>query len=309
MFVLRPFIGDWSGSSTLRAVGLLLAVFALSGCAEKPRDDQPGYPLTGKIVEVIPERNILVVSHDEIPDYMPAMTMEFSVSPGDLANASVGQSIRARLIPAEGTFRLERIWPNDRMSDGIIDQTGKRLMEDTVIRGSQVFREVGEEIPFFALFDQTGQVVRTDRFRGKKLVINFIYTRCPVPTMCPAATQRMIQLQKAAKEAGLENVELISITLDPDYDTPGVLRQYAEGYGIDTSNYSFLTGPRAAVANLMEQFGILLDPAEGFSSHTLGTVVVDQGGTIRHRVFGSTWMVSDFMDNLRKLDLTENASK
>lgn len=283
-------------------LSLLILLFFSVNCAGPQKDDQPGYPLTGEIIDIVPERGVLVVRHDEIPNYMPAMTMEFTVSPGDLANAKVGQLIRARLIPTEDTYRLEQIWPNDKMSQGIIDQTGRILVEDTSIRGSRAFREVGENLPSFALYDQNGDVLQVDRLRGQKLVINFIYTRCPVPNMCPAATQRMIQLQAAAREAEVEDVRLISITLDPEYDTPGVLRQYAESYQIDTSNYSFLTGPKQAVIHLMEQFGILVDEEKGLSAHTLGTVVVDGSGTIRHRVFGSNWMVGDFLQSLQAID-------
>jgi protein SCO1 len=278
-----------------------LIVLLLFGCSPRDGDDQPGYPLRGEILEVHGDRNVLVVRHEEIPGYMPAMTMEFSVSEGDLANAAPGQNIRARLIESDGRFRLERIWPVDPMAEGIVDRTGRALRQDTVIRGSKVFREVGEPVPAFALFDQNGQVVQVDRFRGRRIALNFIYTRCPVPEMCPAATQRMIQLQEAAREAGIENFELISISLDPEYDTPGVLRQYAESYRIDTSNFSLLTGPERAVADLMDQMGILVNRAEGLSSHTLGTILVDEGGVIRHRVFGSNWMVNDFLQRLKEL--------
>lgn len=276
-------------------------VLVAGGCSRSAEDTAPGHPLVGEVLEVDEERRVLVVRHEEIPDYMPAMTMEFRVSPGDLANAAPGQRIRARLIENEGEFRLERIWPADRMGEGIVEQTSRSLRQDTVIRGSKVFREVGEQVPSFALYDQNGQVVQIDRYRGRNLLINFIYTRCPVPTMCPAATQRMIRLQEAAKEAGVENFELVSISLDPEYDTPGVLRQYADNLNIDTGNYSFLTGPESAVADLMEQLGILVDRSKDLSSHTLGTILVDEKGTIRHRVFGSNWMVSDFLKRLQDL--------
>lgn len=286
----------------LTVSGLVVAGVFLSGCPAGPEDDEPGSLLVGEIVEILPEKRALVVSHEAVEGYGPAGTGEFLVSPGDLANAEVGKRIRGRLVEHSGAYHLERIWRVDRMSEGIIDRTSRQLMEDTIIRGSRVFREVGETMPAFALYDQSGSVVQINRYRGRRLVLNFIYTRCPSPEMCPAATQRMIQLQTAAREAGIENFELVSITLDPEFDTPGVLREYAERHHIDTSNFSFLTGPVTAIANLMEQFGILIDPEVGFESHTLGTMLVDETGTIRHRIFGSNWMVSDFLQRLKALD-------
>ncbi len=278
------------------------AVFLAAGCSGNSTDDDlPGYPITGEILEVKPADNILVVKHEEIPGYMPAMTMEFSASAGDVANAAPGQRIRARLIEQEGNFRLERIWPADPVAESVVEKTGRSLRQDTTIRGSKAFREVGEAIPAFALYDQNGNVVQVDRFQGRRFVLNFIYTRCPVPEMCPAATQRMIQLQEAAKEAGIENFELISISLDPEFDTPGVLKAYAEAHKIDTSNYLFLTGPESAVADLMEQMGILVDRDGELSSHTLGTILVDEKGVIRHRVFGTNWMVGDFLQRLEAI--------
>lgn len=278
----------------------VLGALTLSGC--RPGSDEAGHVLLGEVIEVDAVRSTVLVRHDEIAGFKAAAVSEFKVSAGDLANAVPGKQIRGRVIEHSGAVHLDRIWAADRMAEGIMDKTGRRLMEDTIIRGSGVFREVGEVIPAFALYDQTGTVVQVNRYRGRQLVLNFIYTRCPSPDMCQAATQRMIQLQQAAKEAGVENFELVSITLDPDYDTPGVLREYAESYGIDTSNFSFLTGPDSAIQNLMEQFGIRVDPEVGFESHTMGTMLVDSGGTIRHRVFGSNWMVGDFLDQLKTID-------
>lgn len=283
--------------------GLLLTILALgfAGCSGGGADAEPGRAFTGEIVEVLTDEGALVVEHEELGD-LPGGATKFRVSAGDLANAEVGRRIRARLVEQAGERRLVRIWPVDRMAEGIIEQSDIALREDTINRGSAAFREVGEEVPEFALYDQSGEVVRSSRYRGKKVVLNFIYTRCPSPEMCPAATQRMKQLQDAAREAGIGNFELVSITLDPDYDTPGVLREYAKQYGIDTANFSFLTGPDSAIANLMEQFGILIDPTVGVEAHTLGTMLVDETGTIRHRVFGSNWMVGDFLQRLKALE-------
>lgn len=300
MFVLAKWVGMFRTSPSGFVFWGFLWVVTLMvwGCSFGPQEEELGHVLVGEVREVIPERSSLIVRHEAIRGYQEAGETEFKVSAGDLANAEVGKEIRGRVMEHSGAVYLDRVWRVDRMSQGILDRTGRQLMEDTIVRGSRSFREVGEVIPAFALYDQTGTVVQVNRYRGRNLVINFIYTRCPSPQMCPAATQRMIQLQQAAREAGIENFELVSITLDPDYDTPGVLREYAERNGIDTSNFSFLTGPDSAIQNLMEQFGILVDPEIGFESHTLGTMLVDPTGTIRHRVFGSNWMVGDFMDRL-----------
>jgi protein SCO1 len=304
MVVLAKSVGVFRArSGRIGLLGLLFVVsLMVGGCGFGPQEEELGYALEGVVREVIPERTALIVRHEAIRGYKEAGETEFKVSAGDLANAVVGKEIRGRVMEHSGAVYLDRIWRVDRMSQGILDRTGRQLMEDTIVRGSRSFREVGEVIPAFALYDQTGTVVQVNRYRGRNLALNFIYTRCPSPQMCPAATQRMIQLQQAAREAGVENFELVSITLDPDYDTPGVLREYAERNGIDTSNFSFLTGPDSAIQNLMEQFGILVDPEIGFESHTLGTMLVDSRGTIRHRVFGSNWMVGDFMDRLLMIE-------
>ncbi|MBM3856134.1 MAG: copper-binding protein [Verrucomicrobia bacterium] len=80
---------------------------------------QERYAITGEIVRLEPERQVLVVRHDEVPGYMPAMTMEFLVSAGELARAKPGQRIRAEMIPSQGgDFRLEKIWPDERTVEG-----------------------------------------------------------------------------------------------------------------------------------------------------------------------------------------------
>ncbi len=286
--------GRWAFS----AVGAAMIAVLLSACSPSGETD-PVHLLSGEIIEVDADAGKLLVEHGDIPGLLEAGATAFRVSRGDLANAKAGQRVRARVVESGGEKRLEQIWPDDRLSRGIIDQTTLALRQDTMTRGSRAFREVGEEAPAFALFNQDGEVVRINRYRGKALVVNFIYTRCPVPHMCPAATMRMAQLQEEARDAGIEDFELISITLDPDFDTPGVLREYADRYDIDTENFSFLTGPQNAINDLMAQMGIIIEG--DVSNHTLGTALIDPAGTIRHRVFGSNWMVSDFLERLKAL--------
>ena len=294
-------------SNTLLGV-LALALLTGSACSRQDAEKEAPteapeitYPLTGEILVVDREKNRLLVKHDEIPDYMPAMTMEFIASPGDVANAKEGQRIRAVLVPSDnGDFLLRNIWPDDQVTKANVNASADALRQDTLIRGRGAYREVGEKLPDFSLYDQTGEVVQSSRFRGRQIMLNFIFTRCPVATMCPASTMKMMETQRLANEAGVETLELISITLDPEYDTPGVLRDYATSRGIDTSNFSFLTGPERAIKDLLKQFGVIANFDGSILKHTLTTLLISKDGKIIHRADGTLWEPRDFVGKMRR---------
>lgn len=265
----------------------------------------PRFPVSGEIISADVENRVLIVTHAEIPGYMPEMTMEFRVSAGDARNAKPGQRIRAELVErvnaqGEPDYYLERIWPDDAVTIRALDAAAKALAQDTATRGRGVYREVGEASPDFTLLDQEGRTVTANRFRGKKVMMNFIFTRCPIATMCPAATQKMLELQDAAKKAGVQDVEFVSITLDPEFDTPGVLKDYAEARGLDTSNWSFLTGPDAAVRHLLAQMGIIREFEGATIKHNLATLLIGPDGRILHRVDGSRWDTQEFLPRMQR---------
>jgi len=252
-------------------------------------------------VSIDAARKVLIVKHEEIKGYMPAMTMEFIVAAGDLALAKPGQHIRADMIPSkDGDFRLEKIWPDDAAAAAAIAASARALHEDTHNRGKNAYREIGETMPEFSLYDQEGRVVPSGRFRGKKIMLNFIFTRCPVATMCPASTAKMMMTQKLARDAGVPNIEFVSITLDPAYDTPGVLKDYALARGIDTANFSFLTGPEPAIRDLLAQFGVIAEFEGDLIKHTLATLLIGENGKIIHRADGSAWEPPEFVAKMQK---------
>ncbi|MFT3784504.1 MAG: SCO family protein [Nibricoccus sp.] len=290
---------------------ILLVMTAFSGCGKKPEpaagesttaaNGEKSYPLTGEILAIDNGAKTLRVRHDEIKGLMPAMTMDFDVNDGDLANARVGQRIRAKLVATgNGDFHLENIWPADPADTAAVQGAAEALNQETMIRGQHAYREVGENAPQFTLFDQDGKVVKSDRFRGRQVMLNFIFTRCQVAKMCPAAVARFQQVQRFAREQGVNNLELLSISLDPAYDTPGVLKTYAHQRAIDTSNYSFLTGPEAAIKNLLAQFGVLREFKGDLVNHTATTLLINEDGKIVHRADGSTWDVQDFVQKLKR---------
>ncbi len=282
---------------------MLLAACSRPGQTATIDDGVPGekhWPLHGQIVSVDAPHQTLRVQHEEIVGLMPAMTMDYAVGPGDLANAKPGERIRGDLVQNGGDFRLEKIFPDDTATNATIDAAAKALSQDTMVRGPHPFREVGETAPDFALYDQDGHVVQMGRFRGKQIMLNFIYTRCPIATMCPTSTAKMIMTQKLAREAGVKNLELISISLDPVYDTPGVLKDYTQARGIDLSNFSFLTGPKNAVQDLLAQFGVIAEFKDGLLNHTLATLLIDGNGTIVWRADGGEWDPAEFVGKMKK---------
>lgn len=285
-------------------VFLLANLVLLTGCGAggkdgSARDAAPGHALTGQVISVDPDRQTVLVDHDEIPGYMPPMVMEFAVAPGDLKWMREGMRLRARMLQTEEGYRLVQVWPVDAQGDAIVEQTGAALRQDTVIRGRSAFREVGEDLPDFALYDQDGRVVQPARFEGKQMVLNFIFTRCPDPKMCPASTAKMMQLQAAGRERAITNLQLVSVTLDPEYDTPGVLNTYAAARGIDTANFCFLTGPETAIQDLMTQLGVLAFPEDGLLRHTLATMLIDEDGRIIYRTDTSGWNPEEFLKRMR----------
>ncbi len=291
---------------------VLVGFVAMAGCTKTKTPDTGAeagaevsmgkrYPLTGEILAVDAVAKTLRVRHDEIVGFMPAMAMDFEVSVGDLAIAKPGRRIKAELVATgNGEFKLERIWTVDPAEIAPVETAARALEQDTVIRGNRAYREVGENAPDFVLFDQEGRVVKSERFRGRQVMLNFIFTRCKVAKMCPAAVAHFQQVQQLAREAGVANLELVSISLDPAYDTPGVLKEYALLRMIDTTNYSFLTGPEAAIRSLLAQFGVLTEFQGNLLNHTATTLLIDENGRIVHRADGSSWDMQEFVQKMKK---------
>lgn len=223
------------------------------------------------------------------------------VGPGDLAIAWSGRPIRGELVESEGRLRLERIFPTDPAELREEAEVAAALRRDTVERGRLVARTTGDAAPVFLLWDQDGRVVRPSDLRGNPYVMNFIFTRCKAAEMCPASTASMVALGKALREAGLgEKVRLVSVSFDPAYDSPGVLRAYAQGWGADPDQHRFLTGQREMIRDLMRQSGILTMQADGTIVHNAATVVVSSEGRILARKEGPRFLPEDFLPLLRR---------
>jgi protein SCO1/2 len=134
----------------------------------------------------------------------------------------------------------------------------------------------------FALESSDGRKVTLKQFRGKAVFVSFIFTTCN--GSCPATTHRLAKVQEAlARGPGLKDkVQLISITLDPERDTPGRLREYMHLYEIDPANWCFLTGPKDAVNRTIADWGMWARPAaNGQLDHPSRVFLVDPRGRLR----------------------------
>ena len=282
----------------------VLLMTALLGCSQKDEsqedDNGPGYPLVGEILSIVEDSNTLEVAHEAIADFMPAMTMRFEVSPGDLKNARPGQKIRARLIRTEeGGFQLTRIWPLDDEAAKDLKTFNRQLQKQAQALPSGRYYGEGDTSPDFALLDQFGKIVTSDRLKGRPFFLNFIFTRCTDANMCLLSTSKMARLQTMAAEAGLD-VSFVSITMDPEFDTPGVLREYAEAYGIEGDNFHFATGPKSAVRDLIRSFGVTAIDKVDTVMHSLATVLIAEDGSILKRSEKSAWSPDEFLEALKQ---------
>jgi protein SCO1/2 len=172
----------------------------------------------------------------------------------------------------------------------------QQLHRDTLRKGPKAFRAVGERLPDFALLDASGALFESRSLLGSYVVYGFIFTRCTVPSMCPATTRRMAEFQTLLQEAEGPQVQLVLISFDPAFDTPEVLASYADAYGLQQRHTTLLTGDSNAIANLMKQLGVLVyDDAQMIYKHTMQTTLVGPGGKVLYRVPGGHWSPEDFM--------------
>jgi cytochrome oxidase Cu insertion factor (SCO1/SenC/PrrC family) len=151
----------------------------------------------------------------------------------------------------------------------------------------------GDTLPVIPLVDQSGHAFSLARLRGNAVVLTFIYTRCADARMCPLESLKYARLQRALGNAP---VRLLELTLDPQYDTPAVLRRYGAAYGADPQHWTLATGAPASLADLATRVGIASErTAPGTIVHTETTIVLDRNGAIARAIDGNAWTPDDML--------------
>ncbi len=270
---------------------LLLPGLLATGCQRPSQPNESGtrhFETRGLVRGIAPDRSTLDIEHENIPGFMPSMTMPFPVR--DQAAASqlkIGDAISFRLTVTEADLWIDQIkkigekevtLPPPRNAPAIAQTSSTRLRE-------------GDELRAFALTNQNREAVTRETFQGHPLVLTFIFTRCPVPNFCPRMSNNFADLQKAIKtgQDALAATRLLSITLDPQFDQPDILRQYAAHLQADDTIWTFATGQPGAIDALAESFAVYRKTEGGTLSHGLATALIDPHGRIAKIWRGNFW--------------------
>jgi protein SCO1/2 len=244
----------------------------------------------GTVQGVDAEASQVLIDHEAIPDLMPAMTMSFDVADPELLEwLAAGQLIRFRIEHGERSFR---ILSAAIIGEGEAGRSGVSL--DAVLPEA-------DPAPPFRLVDVAGEERTLASLRGKVVLLDFVYTNCPGP--CPIQTALQVELQRALPGTLREGVQLVSISLDPERDTPEALGRYAETHGADLANWWFLTGDRESVGEVLAAYGIGVAPGEGIGeiSHLVVRFLIDREGNVAQRYFGLEHEAGTILGDVKRL--------
>ena len=243
------------------------------------------FPVKGVVRELKSDGRTVVIQHEAIPGYMAAMTMPFKVKEAaDLSGLRPGDEISFRLRVTEEESWIDRVVrlsatsPNAGTND--LAATNDAAEQVNIAPSFNL-----TNIPPFAFTNELGQPVSLRQFAGQAVAMTFFFTRCPIPEYCPRLAKNFQEASQKlqAMPAGPANWRLLSISFDP-FDTPPILKAYAQRYDYDSNHWSFLTGPPEQIRELMSGFGLMVKPQAGtIYSHGFLTAVFDASGRLQAR--------------------------
>jgi protein SCO1/2 len=263
----------------MRRLGLaaLLLALAVLGCDFAQHSQRARRVEARGVVESVdPALRQVVIDHEDIPDVMPAMSMSFDV--GDsylLEGLEPGQTIEFTLELRSRSLRVVA-------ARVVAEADGASCPGSLSFAGAVAERSPA---PDFSLVDEDGRPVSLASLRGKVLLLDFVYTHCPGP--CPILTGTHVSVQRVLPPELAEKVHFVSISLDPERDTPEAFRRYAKARGVDLATWSFLGGAPDAVADVTARYGVATMPGEnGEIEHLVITYLIDAEGRIARRFAG-----------------------
>jgi len=271
----------------LGTVVCVVAILLLMGCEKKPAGKR--YELEGRVVAVDSDSRLITIAHQDVAGLMPAMTMPFQVGRGEdwvFGKIVPGDHIHAALVMTDHAELQDITFSHGSDSEG--DGTSKMRIP-----------EPGDAVPDFRFVNQSGKPISMAHFRGRPLLLTFIYTRCPLPDYCPRMTsnfREVLQLLQA-NPALSAKAQLLSISIDPEFDTPKVLQAYGAQYTAKTDpqfqHWQFAMGSPEEVRKTADFFGLAYNTKDGQVVHNLRTVLIGGDGNVVRVYQGNAWTVAE----------------
>jgi len=297
-----------SGMANRLGVALLgLALVGVAGCkqsAPAKAAEHKEFHLRGKIVSTDAASGTITVDAGPIPGYMEAMTMPYKLAQPNV----IGELHPGDLITAHVLVDYDAAGPLDPKLDQIVVVGQAR--PDYKPASQYHVPQAGDAVPNFELLNQSGRTIHLEQFRGKVLLLTFIYTRCPMADFCPRMSANFSEIDKAlaADKALYARTHLLSVSFDPEYDTPKVLRSYGGAHTgkfteEDFAHWDF-AAPSVAELPEMEHYfdvgvtGSSSDPAS--IMHSLSTVVIGRDGKVVAWYPTNDWKPADVLKTVEQ---------
>jgi protein SCO1 len=277
--------------------GILLAILVacanLSWSAEK-------YSAAGLVLTIDLSHRTILLSCDKIPGYMDAMVMPISVrDPKLLTGLAPGLMLDFTLVVDKTASYAESIQVRnfESLDQQALAARRLKIIEDLdpANASSAALLNIGQQIPSAVLIDQTRTEVDLTSFAGKVVLMNFIYTHCPLPDYCFRLSNNLGSVQTRFKASMGRDLVLLSITFDPIHDQPEVLANYARTWKAGPG-WHFLTGPLPEVRRLCKMFGVDFWPDEAELMHSLHTVIIDRHGRLAANLEGNQFTARQLGD-------------
>jgi len=278
----------------LRMATLILALSAPTWAARQ-------YSATGMILSVDPAQHSFVASCQPIPGFMEAMSMPFEVRDGkDLDELLPGKIVDFTLVVDGGKSYAQGVKIHPYVSaeqDPWLARQLKLLKSlSNSNKPSSKPLAVGSAVPNFTLTDQARRQISFSQLAGKVVAVNFVYTSCALPTFCYRMANNFGVVQRRLKDHLGRDLILLTVTFDPQRDTPEVLAHYAQTWKADPKTWHFLTGSLPEVRRVTSMFGMDFFPDEGLMNHSLHTVVIDRKGKVAANIEGNQFSAEQLVD-------------
>ncbi len=291
--------------------GLLALAVWSGGCSPASEPENSGassaeavtnYPARGIVQALRPDGRTVVIKHEDITNYMVAMTMPFVArDTNELKGLKPGEQIEFRLCVTE-----KDSWIDQLKIVAAATNTPPPTNAASMIRilPNVLELKAGDLLPDYAFTNEVGRVVHLADYRGSALAFTFIFTRCPLPNFCPRISDNFATAQRRLMNTpgAPANWRLLSISFDPEYDTTERLAQYGRRFGQDATHWNLANGSFDQIERLSGHFGLYFarDVGVGDQNHNLRTVVVDASGHVQDIFIGNEWTVDELATAITK---------